>query len=155
MSESPPQSDRENPTSNGEEFSLEEFFVAPWGLANEERPLHLLWKGEIRVLELRFAEPVELIDGYNISRNITDFTEDLPEGEDNYRLLRICQSDLLVPGYFNTKFIVPEIFENAMTGQPIQAKFILENGETKELNSQTFTIRPQLKLLDSPQERHC
>ena len=152
MSESPPQPDRENSASNGEEFSLEDFFVAPWGLANEERPLHLLWKGEIQVLELRFAEPVELIDGYNISGDVADFTENFPEDEGGYRLLRIYQPDFLVSGYFNTKFKVPKTFENAMTGQPIQARFILENGETRELNSQTFTIRPQLKLLHSPQE---
>ncbi|MWG33792.1 hypothetical protein [Halomarina oriensis] len=152
MSESSPQPDRENSTSDGEEFALEEFFVAPWGLANEERPLHLLWEGEIQELELRLAEPVELVDGYNISGDIADFTVESPEDGGNHKLIRIHQSDFLVPGYFNTKFKIPEIFENAMSGQPIQARFILGNGETRELNSQTFTIRPQLKLLDSPQE---
>ncbi|ELY67378.1 hypothetical protein C492_00150 [Natronococcus jeotgali DSM 18795] len=39
-----------------------------------------------------------------------------------------------------------------MTGQPIQAEFLLENGEVIQYSSQTFTIRPQLELLDSPKE---
>ncbi|WP_152424765.1 hypothetical protein [Natronococcus jeotgali] len=151
MTGSSPKPDCDDSESSEERFSLEEFFVAPWGLANEERPVHLLWDGDIERLELRIADPVELVEGYNIQGDISDFVKDLP-GEEGYCLLRISKSDFLVPGYFNTKFRIPEIFENAMTGQPIQAEFLLENGEVIQYSSQTFTIRPQLELLDSPKE---
>lgn len=152
MPGSSPKPDCDEPEGSGERFSLEEFFVAPWGLANEERPLHLLWEGDIAGLELRIADPVEIVEGYNIQADISDFVKELPDDEEGYCLLRISTSDLLVPGYFNAKFKVPKIFENAMTGQPIQAQFSLENGEKKRYDSRTFTIRPQLKLLDSPSE---
>lgn len=144
--------DCEGSESSGERFSLEEFFVAPWGLANEERPFHLLWDGDIDGFELRIADPVELVEGYNIQGDISDFVKELPDDEEGYCLLRISKSDLLVPGYFNAKFRIPEIFDNAMTGQPIQAQFSLVNGEVRRYDSQTFTIRPQLKLLDNPKK---
>jgi hypothetical protein len=152
MPGSSPKPDCDGSESSGERFSLEEFFVAPWGLANEERPFHLLWDGDIDGFELRIADPVELVEGYNIQGDISDFIKELPDDEEGYCLLQISKSDLLVPGYFNAKFRIPEIYDNAMTGQLIQAQFSLENSNVRRYNSQTFTIRPQLKLLDSPKE---
>jgi len=152
MPGSSPKPDCDGSESSGERFSLEEFFVAPWGLANEERPFHLLWDGDIDGFELRIADPVELVEGYNIQGDISGFIKELPDDEEGYCLLQISKSDLLVPGYFNAKFRIPEIYDNAMTGQPIQAQFSLENGNVRRYNSQTFTIRPQLKLLDSPKK---
>jgi len=152
MPGSSPKPDCDGSENSGERFSLEEFFVAPWGLANEERPFHLLWDGDINGFELRIADPVELVEGYNIQGNISDFIKELPDDEEGYCLLQISKSDLLVPGYFNAKFRIPEIYDNAMTGQLMQAQFSLENGNVRRYNSQTFTIRPQLKLLDSPKE---
>ena len=62
-------------------FEIEDSFVAPWGLANEERPMHLLWKGDIDEVEIRCAEPVDLVEGYNITEELETYEnlEDLAE----------------------------------------------------------------------------
>jgi len=150
MSDSSSESERDGPENSQEGFSLEEFFVAPWGLANEERPLHLLWDGKIDSFELRIADPVEIVEGYNIQKDISEFVENVSGDDGPYTSIQISESDLLVPEYFNAKFKIPKIFDSAVVGQPIQADFTLQNERREKYNSQTFTIRPQLNLLDSP-----
>lgn len=133
-------------------FELDDSFVAPWGLAGEERPMHLLWSGPIKSLELQFAEPVDLVEAYNLVGDVDDFmcTESRTGGVDVQNLV-LHEDDFSTPGYLNIKFRIPQIYEEAMVGQKIGVTFHLTNGRTRKLEEYTFTIRPQIEAVDAPE----
>lgn len=133
-------------------FELDDSFVAPWGLAGEERPMHLLWDGPIEAVELRFTDPVDLIEAYNIAGDLSDYTHTESHGngtEVRHAILR--EEDFTTPGYLSIKFRVPTIHENAMVGQKVGVTFQLPNGETREWEEYTFTIRPRIEVVDAPE----
>lgn len=116
-------------------FEIEDSFVAPWGLANEERPMHLLWEGDIDKVEIRFAEPVELVEGYNVKEELGVY-ESVEEHEDgsDIRVLTIPSEAFTTPGYFSWKFTIPEIFEEAIVAQAVHVI-------GKRLSFQNFKLR--------------
>ena len=134
-------------------FEIEDSFVAPWGLANEERPMHLLWEGDIEEVEIRFAEPVELVEGYNVSEELRAYEsiEQHKDGSD-IRVLSIPSEAFTTPGYFSAKFTVPEIFESAIVAQVVHVIFYLPDNSTEDWEEYTFTIRPQIEIGKRPEK---
>ena len=131
-------------------FEIDDSFVAPWGLANEERPMHLLWDGDVEQVEIRFAEPIELIEAYNLEGEIEAYESTELYEDTKIRLISLDRGDLDTPGYISIKFRVPTIYDEAMFGQKIGVTFYLPNGEIREWEQYTFTIRPQIELVDAP-----
>jgi hypothetical protein len=134
-------------------FEIEDSFVAPWGLANEERPMHLLWEGDIDEVEIRFAEPVDLVEGYNITEEleIYESVEEYEDGSDIH-VLTIPAEAFTTPGYFSAKFTVPEIFEEAIVAQAVHVIFHLPDDNTVDWEEYTFTIRPQIEIGEHPEK---
>lgn len=139
-------------TQNETNFEIQDSFVAPWGLANEERPMHILWVGDIEEIEIRFAEPVELVEGYNVTEEL-DAYESAEQHEDgsDIRVLSVPSEAFNTPGYFSAKFTVPEIFENAIVAQEVHVVFHLPNNREEDWEEYTFTIRPQIEVGERPE----
>lgn len=142
--------DAENDTGK-KDFELTEAFVAPWGLANEERPFHFLWSGEIQRLDLYFTEPVELLEAYNIENDLSTYSsnESVENGPDQTKI-SLNKNDFVTQGYFSGKFNVPNIFDEAIVGQKVSASFELHNNAEKEWDDFTFTIRPEIQIGNAP-----
>lgn len=148
-SESQDETNRDEENSSG--FKRTEAFIAPWGLANEERPLHLLWSGEIKSLELYFTNPVNLLEGHNIKDSLSAYTS-VEQVEDNHDITKITlkENDLVTPGYFSGKFTIPEIFDDPIVAQKITAVFTLPDETEDRWEDYTFTIRPNIQVDDAP-----
>lgn len=139
------------PSESEVAFNLNDSFVAPWGLADEERPMHLLWDGPIEAVELRFAEPVELIEAYNIDGELADYTEtEAHANGTEVQHVVFGEAEFTTPGYLSIKFRVPTIYEEAMVGQQVRVTFQLPDGTTHDFEEYTFTIRPQIEVVDAP-----
>lgn len=139
---------QENKDTN---FILTEAFIAPWGLANEERPFHFLWSGDIQGLELYFTNPVELLEGYNIKNSIEDHSS-VERIEDGHNLTKVSlmKDDFVTEGYFSGKFTIPEKFEDSIVAQKITAKFELPDDDERQWEDYTFTIRPKIQVGEEP-----
>lgn len=135
---------------DGEEFRLTDSFVAPWGLAHEERPLHYLWEGSVNRIQIDFVQPIDILEIYNISNRPENYIEEVEvdEGPDLSRL-SISSDDLLTPGYLSAKFAVPELLEEPIVGQVVETKFHTENNEILEKDL-TFTLRPMIRVVNLP-----
>lgn len=133
------------------DFELVDAFVAPWGLAHEERPMHLLWNGSIDGVEVTFPEPVELLEAFNLEGDLSDYVESVNNEEGDLQRVNIDSDDLDTPGYLSIKFKIPTIFDDAMVGQVIGVKFHRPDSELFEVEGYTFTIRPQIELVEEPE----
>lgn len=133
-------------TGGQRDFNLKETFVAPWGLANEKRPFHFLWSGDIQRINVIFTEPVEILEGYNIEGSISNYsTLDEIDGT-QVQTISINSTDLVTGGYFSGNFSIPQTFEDSIVAQKISVEFELPDNSTRQWEDYTFTIRPKIKL---------
>lgn len=52
-------------------FSVDDFFIASWGLAHEERPMHALWSGDVDAIELHVPEPLDVQASHSVEGKST------------------------------------------------------------------------------------
>lgn len=131
---------------NGDQgFLLEDSFVAPWGLAKEERPLHLLWEGDIDELRLGFAQPVEILGFHNTKKSHDEYRV---RDENGMSVYEISTDELYSSGYFSAEFRIPEIFDEVMVGQIVAAEFCTDGEIVEDWRDYTCTIRPKLEIKD-------
>lgn len=135
------------PTSGSEQLELTEAFVAPWGLPHEVRPLHAIWSGDIDQIQFKLAGPIELVEGYNLARDIKELDQ---HTADEDRIVVIDRSELVTPGYVSLKFKIPKKFDESMVGQEIGIDFLVNDEVVESWSGYTFTIRPMLELLEYP-----
>lgn len=130
------------------DFSLSDFFVAPWGLANEKRPIHLLWEGKVESVSIRIPDPMELEEVNNLDGSI----EKAEYSNKEFSEIHISSEDLSSQGYLAGELIVPKVFDDSMVGQEIKVFFDLLGDKTVEKARHTFTIRPKIELVDAPDQ---
>lgn len=135
--------------SKEHKVDITDSFIAPWGLANETRPFHLIWEGKVDAIQLGLAEPVEIIDIYNTKSELESYeSPDLVEGD--VKSFEIPMDELEVEGYLSAEFKIPETFDEVMVGQKIAVAFISGSETIERWEDYTFTIRPKIKPVDSP-----
>lgn len=149
MVHSPEESDSNGQPSQTGEFEVSDFFVAPWGLANEQRPLHIRWEGEVEAVTIALPNPMKLDKVNNINKPLEEF--DI-EANEEYSEIEFSSSDIISEGYLAGELIVPEIFEDVMVGQEVGVKLHLPSGEMVQSTGYTFTIRPKIELVDAPDQ---
>jgi len=130
-----------NPTrdENKPTINIEDSFLAPWGLASEELPMHILWSGSTDSIEVTYPDQLELIDSYNLD---TDLGAETETGE-----IVLEESDLITPGYLSFIFSDPEIYQEPVKEHQIKVRF--KDEEQKVIGSfepKTRIIRPQIRV---------
>lgn len=134
------------------DFELNDTFVAPWGLANEERPCHYIWDGEIEFLRLTLAEDLKVKTLFNTAQEAESYiTDRSEEGENGLTVLEIPQKEFISPGYLSVIITVPEILDEPIVGSIVQAEFVSDEREETERNL-TFTVRPVIHVLRLPRK---
>lgn len=138
-------------TDSSYEFNLEDAFVAPWGLANEERPIHYIWSGDIERIQIKLAEELEVSRLFNTTGSAEKYIEKIePDDDENYILVDIPSDDLISPGYLSGIITVPDMYEEPLVGHVVNVEFINDSiyEENKNL---TFTTRPLIRIRDIPE----
>lgn len=122
--------------------SINDSFLAPWVLANEEIPFHILWEGETDELEITIADEMEVVELHNTTLSIDEVVDD--------STLRISSSQLSSDGYFSGIFKIKKIHEKSAVPYSIEARFH-KNGVIQNLWRDTVRIiRPQIKVIGHP-----
>jgi len=133
----------------GDNFNISDTFVAPWGLANETRPMHILWNGDPDTIQVGFASCIEVIEVHNIRASFEEYVNsDLVDGD--VTALEIPIGELEVGGYLSVEFKVTKTFEEVMVGHKIAVVFLSGSNRIDKWEDYTFTIRPKIKCLDAP-----
>lgn len=125
-------------------FRINDSFVAPWGLANEELPMHLIWSGEFDKLSITYPSNLDIISLYNIEDEGL-YTE--KKGE-----MTIHSQDLVTNGYLGVVFVCPDICEESVIEYPIQVDFQKSDVKVESWSSKTHIIRPQIEIVDFPEK---
>jgi hypothetical protein len=129
-------------TTTGNEFYIKDSFLAPWGLASEELPMHLLWRGKFDYVEIRIPEPVEVLEMYNV--------EEYSEEEIG---VRISNEDLVTHGYLSLVLTDSKIYERPAVRHEIDVRFYDSDGDIVEQGQlETHIIRPRINVQKSPDE---
>ena len=131
------------------EIDITDYFVAPWGLAKETRPLHVMWEGDPEYIQLGFTEPIEVADIYNAVGNPQEYEKEETKDKD-FAIYQIPNEDLETEGYLSAEFSITQIFDNVMVGQKVSVAFINNGERIKEAEDYTFTIRPKIRCLEAP-----
>ncbi|WP_147376702.1 hypothetical protein [Halopiger aswanensis] len=129
---------------NRSSIEIEDSFLAPWGLASEELPMHILWSGSVSSIKVSYPDQLELIDSYNLD---TDLKEDAETGE-----FVLEESDLITPGYLSFVFTDPDTHSDAVKNHQIRVRFLDEEGAIIDsFEPTTRIIRPQIRVQDAPE----
>ncbi|NLV05291.1 hypothetical protein GOC83_03980 [Haloarcula rubripromontorii] len=134
-----------------EVFDLDDFFIAPWGLATEVRPMHILWEGEIDRLHIIYDSQIKFNEAYNLNQDISNYMCETDESE-QAKLLSIPSEELNTPGYINLKFSIDSIFQDNITEHPVKIGFELEDGDVIDYEDSTYTIRPRISVINEPED---
>lgn len=126
-------------------FRIKDSFLAPWGLATEELPMHLLWEGEIDMIDIRFPQELEIIEAYN-------FDVESLESVKTDQGLQITPSDLITPGYLNIVFSDNNTYDDGVVPHAIEALFKIGSHTVESFTGETHIIRPQIQVQEAPEE---
>ncbi|MFK5604775.1 hypothetical protein [Haloferax volcanii] len=138
-------------TNSDSKFNLEDAFVAPWGLANEERPLHYIWDGEVQSIQIQLAEELEVESLFNVTGNKDDYVKQKEtENGERYTLIDIPSDDLISSGYLSGIVTVPDLHEEPLVGHIVEVEFT-GSGFVKKNTNLTFTTRPLIRIRDIPE----
>lgn len=141
-----------SPDPSETDFNLTDSFVAPWGLAYEERPLHYLWEGTIDKIKIKFIQPVDILEVYNVRENPETYIREIEVNDSrNRKCLTISSEELLTPGYISAKFTVPELLDDPIVGQVVEAEFFYSNDKHIEKDL-SFTLRPMIRVVSLPEK---
>ncbi|ELY97135.1 hypothetical protein C481_21141 [Natrialba asiatica DSM 12278] len=132
-------------------IDLEDSFVAPWGLANEERPLHYIWEGEIEKVRLKLAGDLEVKELFNIVGEKDEYIERESGDDGDYTLVRIPSKDLISSGYLSAIITVPDLHEEPLVGHIVKSEFVGNDWVETDKNL-TFTTRPLIHIRDIPEQ---
>ncbi|GCF14615.1 hypothetical protein Harman_25500 [Haloarcula mannanilytica] len=124
------------------EIKIEDSFFAPWGLASEELPMHILWEGKPEKIILNYPEELEILNIYNVEG---EQFESPPNGK-----IEIKSQSLITPGYLNIIFKDSNIYENSVEEKDIEVKFLKDSKTKRELIKKTRIIRPQIRVQNAP-----
>lgn len=116
-------------------------FIAPWALAKEDIPIHMIWKSELPydTIRIRLPEKFKVHELFNVD-------EHLAKG------LTILIKRLKTSNYFGLVVFASETYKENLTRKEITIEF-LSHGEVKY--SHTFTarvIRPLLEVMKAPEK---
>jgi len=138
-------------SNSDSKFNLEDAFVAPWGLANEERPLHYIWDGEIQSVQIKLAEELEVESLFNVTGNADGYVKQREaENGEKYTLIDIPSDDLISSGYLSGIVTVPDLHEEPLVGHIVEVEFTGDEFIKKNTNL-TFTTRPLIRIRDIPE----
>lgn len=140
-----------NMSNSATEFNLEDAFVAPWGLANEERPLHYIWDGKVQSVRIKLAEELEVKSLFNVTGDAEKYIKQ-KEGEngEKYTLIEIKPDDLISSGYLSGIVTVPDLHEEPLVGHIVEVEFE-GDGFVERNTNLTFTTRPLIRIRDIPE----
>lgn len=131
-------------------FDLKDGFVAPWGLANEERPLHYIWDGEIERVQIKLSESLKIEKIFNVARDKGEYIEQKVEADTHFNLIDIPSDEFITPGYLSAIIKVPDLYDKPLVGHIVEADFIGNDWNKKDKNL-TFTARPLIRIRDIPE----
>ncbi|WP_336329241.1 hypothetical protein [Haloarcula sp. CGMCC 1.2071] len=124
------------------EIRIEDSFLAPWGLATEELPMHVLWTGNVDKIVIDYPQELEILNIYNI--------EDEREESSIEGRLEIEARNLITPGYLNIIFKDSNIYDDSVEGKEIKIEFWRNGDAEKTLFKRTRIIRPQIRVQSAP-----
>jgi len=138
-------------SNSNSKFNLEDAFVAPWGLANEERPIHYIWDGKIESVQIKLAEELEVKKLFNTTKESNKYTEQKKaDNGEKYTLIDIPSDDLISSGYLSGIVTAPDLHEEPLVGHIVEVGFM--KGKSVEKNKNlTFTTRPLIRIRDIPE----
>jgi len=131
--------------TNNSPVCITDSFIAPWGLANEELPMHLIWKGEFDEICVRYPKNFDICSIYNVGNGIT-----YPSAEDNGGEINFRTRDLTTESYIGLVFTCPDIYDESVTEHPIYVDLYKNGSVIERWSGKTHIIRPQIKIVDCP-----
>jgi len=140
----------ESVPSNSEpnsELGIRDSFLAPWGLATEELPMHVLWSGIAQEITVRVPPELDVVDFYNLSQ---DSSIDPSESNE----IKFSEDDLVTSGYFGMVLADENTYSDPVMDHDIEVIFLDSQDERIYLNETTRIIRPEIRVQDAPDEIH-
>lgn len=115
-------------------------YIAPWALANEAFPLHLIWKkGEIKYDKIF----IDLPEGFKISDTFNILTYHIaPDG--------VTLTKLITDGYLGLSIISTKTFKESLHTEALNLKFIEDMKVVDTVVFEAGIIRPFLTLEKCP-----
>lgn len=126
-------------------FEVKDIFLAPWGLASEERPMHIMWEGKIESIEIDFEDSLDVSEIFNVQPHDDDYSTGPCS-------ISIPKEELVSRGYLGLIFSQSNTFEDAVVPHNVDITFHLPEGKQYTSNSITHTIRPQIEEINHPEE---
>ncbi len=118
-------------------------YIAPWAIAKEPFPLHLIWdqKEKFDFIEIKMPKNCELRELLNVKSH-----------EESGSNIKFSDADLLSPNYFSMVAASTTTFDELVKKFPIEIHFL--QGDT-EIFSKTFDahiVRPHIEITEAPLE---
>lgn len=132
------------------QFELKDAFVAPWGLAKEERPVHYIWEGDVEKIQLKISADIVITDLFNTKNQVESYIEHIEDEEEEYTLVNVPSEDFVCSGYFGATVTTRELHEEPLVGHVVEANFFTDD-EVVTNDNITFTTRPIIRIRDIPQ----
>lgn len=126
-------------------FEVKDVFLAPWGLAAEERPMHIMWEGEIESIKIEFEDSLCISEIFNVQPHEDDYST----GSSS---VHIPRGELISHGYLGLIFTQNDTFEDAVVPHTVDITFLLSEGPSHTISSKTHTIRPQIEKINHPEK---
>lgn len=118
-------------------------YIAPWAIAKEPFPLHLIWDPEEKFdfVEIELPKECEVRELLNVR-----------EYQDTRSKIRFSNMSLFSPNYFSLVAASKTTFDELIKKIPITISFLLDD---KKIFSRTFyaqIVRPRIDIEESPLE---
>lgn len=114
-------------------------YIAPWALANEQFPIHLIWKPEANFHRIEIDLPEEL--NLNEVLNVQNFSIE------NSKII-IKSTDLLSPDYFSLILESKEIFDELKKQLQINVRFLFNSDEQLHRTFYATIVRPKIEIME-------
>ena len=128
-------------------LDLKDRFIAPWGLANEELPMHLIWDGEVDKIIVKYPQDLDAVSAYNVDEGEMDTQSDSGITE-----LSVSEKSLTTEGYFGIVFSCPATYDDSIVRHNISVIFYKNESAVADWSACTHIIRPQIKFVKYPEK---